>query len=74
MKKPVKIVLGVLAGVFAVAHMVRLVILVTSDAPSAPGSAAQAYAAGNEMGSVLGVCIGAVACLLLLRSAFRTPK
>ena len=71
MKKPLKIILGVLAGVYAVAQAVRLVVLLTSTAPAPRGQDAQAFAAGNVMGSVLGLSIGGVVCLLLLRNAFR---
>lgn len=72
MNKPWKIGLGVLAGAYAAAQAVRIVLISTATAPP-QGEAAQAWAAGNVMGSVVGFLIGAVACIGLLVSAFRAP-
>lgn len=80
MGKRWKIGLGVVAGVYAVAQAVRLFIVATSTgtdrdlwtttAPARASPAAQSFAAGTFLGSVIGLAIGAVVCTLLLWSAF----
>jgi hypothetical protein len=61
--KVVKVVVGTLAGLFALAHCVYLPVLIArGEHPSA------------WMGSVAGICIGAAVSLLLFRSAFAKPK
>lgn len=57
--KAVKIVIGGLAGLYALAQCVQLVLLLTRQShPSA------------LLGSVSGICIGGALCIWLLKSAF----
>lgn len=73
MKKPWKLGLGVLAGLYAAAQAVSLAARSAAPAPVPRSPDAQAFATGTYIGSVLGLCAGSVVCVLLLRSAFRTP-
>ncbi len=61
--KIVKIIFGVLAGLFALAHCVYFPFLLLSGATLS-----------EAFGSLTGLCIGAAVALALFRSAFRTEQ
>ena len=58
----VKILFGLLAGVFALAHLYRIIMFFTASGDSA-------YAGSRLMGSVAGFLVGIVISLVLFRSA-----
>jgi hypothetical protein len=60
--KAIKIIFGLLAGVYAVAQVIQLIGLL----------AAGAYISA-VMGSMAGVCIGGAISVTLIKSAFSSP-
>ena len=58
--KVVKIVFGVLAGLYAAAQVVQLLVMLSRDGH-----------ASSLLGCVSGLCIGAAISVLLFRSAFK---
>jgi len=72
-KKPVKLALAALAGAYAAAQLVWIAIRAVEPAAPPRNPDAQAWAAGGLAGSVIGLALGAVACVALLVSAFRRP-
>jgi uncharacterized membrane protein len=68
MTKIILIIIGSLAGVYALVGTGQLIWrLLTSD-PTTP------YGAANIAASVVPVCIGLIVCLACFTSAFRKPK
>jgi hypothetical protein len=66
--KVVLIIVGSLAGLYALFGIVRLIrTLLTSD----PGTS---YEIARLMGSILPACLGLIVCLLCFQRAFRKPR
>lgn len=59
----VKIIIGILASIYAVSHLVVLVRKL-SEGTIAPDSA---YATGQLIGSVFGLCLGAIIAFVCFR-------
>jgi hypothetical protein len=64
--KVIKIILGTLAALFAIAHIIGLILSLANGSIDLGSS----YAAGNIGGRAFGICIGAAIAI----ACFRTKK
>ena len=73
MNKILKIIFGLLAGVYGLGQAVTLAIVLTVSNTPPRSPQTEAYANGAIMGKAFGIFLGAAICFAFLRSAFRTP-